>query len=388
MISREKTRRLALAYDELHEAAARRAGFYDFGDPTYRQGLRVLLSAFDSDIQLTEIGWQAAYDMILGTLVGRLYAQKGWAEHPEVLVNPIRQPLIITGLPRTGTTALHRLLAVDSQFQGLEYWLSTAPMIRPPRETWETHRAYWDCIADLQALYARIGDSRKAHDIVADEVEECTTILEQSFVSSIWSIAGLPSYEHWVLTQSARETYHRYVDVLRLIGAGEPNRLWLLKSPHHMGDIRTLLEVLPDACIIQTHRDPLKTIPSYCSALYMFGRDLEGDAAQPQVLGPRQCAHWRKALDQMQAVREQYPTRFFDVEHRHFLADPLGTVRSVYKHFGLSCSSEAEQRMRIWIVANSTSRHGTHTYADNSWGITADEICTTFADYRAQHQFD
>src|SRR5687767_4982145 len=126
---------LATLEDELHEAAAEMTGFDDFGSSGYRHGLRALLHAFDADLRLTETGRKAAYDMVLRMLKARLYAQRGWTEHPEVLATPVCRPVVITGLPRTGTTALHRLMSMDPQFQGLPTWLSQTPMIRPPRET-------------------------------------------------------------------------------------------------------------------------------------------------------------------------------------------------------------------------------------------------------------
>lgn len=382
------TMRILTPYEnKLHETAIREAGFDDFGDPVYRKGLRVLLEAFDTDLQLTETGWQVAYGMILRILTARLYTQKGWAEHPEVLATPIHRPLVIIGLPRTGTTAIHKLLSVDPQFQGIEAWLSETPMVRPPRETRETYPAYRACIANLEALYSRLPESRRAHDTVADEVEECGRILMQSFLRENWS-AHLPTYARWLLSQSARESYHRYVDVLRLIGAREPHKQWVLKSPYHMAEIDTLLEVFPDACIIQTHRDPLQAIPSFCSLLHIHGRDLVGEAAQSHVLGPRQCAYWRKALDRMQGARQRFPMQFFDLDHRRMLADPLGTVQSIYEYFTLTLSPGTQQRMLAWVAASPTSRHGKHQYTLDSWGITQAQICDTFADYRAKHRFN
>lgn len=382
-------RKLAHYEDELHDVASRKARFNEFGDPTYRQGLRALLDAFDTDLQLTETGWQAAYSRILRTLTARLYAQRGWAEHPEVLAIPIHRPIVITGCPRTGSTALHKLLSVDPQFQGLAFWLSDTPMIRPPRETWETHPAYRACITNLEALYTRIPELQKAHDIVAAEVEECTEVLMQSFVSNIWSVARLPTYGRWFLSQSARGSYRHYVDVLRLVGARDPHKRWLLKSPHHMAEIDTLLDVFPDACIIQTHRDPLEAIPSLCSLLHMQARDYEGAAAQSDAIGPRQCTYWRKALDRMQAARRKTPPiQFFDVDHRRFLADPLAIVHAIFEHFGLALSPHAEQQMRAWIAVNPTSRHGKHQYTVDLWGCTAAQIRDTFEDYRAQHHFN
>jgi hypothetical protein len=379
----------SLREGELRDAAIARTGLSDFGDTAYLTGLRVLLDAFETDLRLTPCGRQVARQRVLRALIARLYAQQGWTGHPEVLTQSISRPLIITGLPRTGTTALHRLLSVDPQFQGPETWLLRAPMIRPPRNTWAAHPAYRACAADLEAFHARVPQIPRAHESIAAEVEECSEILTQSFASDVWSVAyRLPTYRTWLANQSARDSYRRYVNVLRLIGAYEPQRRWLLKSPYHMFEMDALLEVLPDACIIQTHRDPVIAIPSLCSLAHMFVSDLAGDAVRPDAIGPWQCDYWRQAMDRMQAARRKLTRlRLFDVDHRRFTSDAMGTVRAIYEYLGLSLSAETERHMRAWIVAKPTARHGEHKYASDCWGVTPQQIAEVFADYRAQHEF-
>ena len=380
--------RLENLADELHSAASAATGLTDFGDRGYREGLRVLLKAFDTDTHLTETGWRFAYGAVLGTLVARLHTQKGWTERPHVTANVIAKPLIITGIPRTGTTALHKLLSMDSQFQGLEHWLTETPLVRPPRKTWDTHWAYRASVANLQAYFTLMPEMRKAHDMVAGEVDECLEILRQSFVSNRFGAGtDLPTYDSWFFAQSEQESYRRYADVLRLIGADEPQKRWLLKNPGHIAQIDALLHVFPDACIVQTHRDPLRALPSLCSTLHMARRMFEGDAARAGVIGPRECSYWREALDRTNAARQNRAEQFYDVDHRHFLADPLGTVRALYEHFGIDLCAATEQAMCAWIAADPTSRHGEHRYSIDSFGITEDEIRSQFADYRSEYQF-
>jgi len=368
----------------LHENATRISGLTDFGDTAYRDGLRVLLGALNADLQLSKSTRNYAYGWILGLLIARLHTQKHWAEHPEVLAVPIQRPLVITGIPRTGTTALHRLLSVDSQFQTLEYWLAATPMIRPPREKWDAHPLYRARIASIEAHYGETPDLRKSHDMAAAEAEECGIVLMQSFVSGVWSLCQLPTYAQWQRTQSARDSYRRYVDVLRLIGADDPGRRWLLKDPFHLADIDTLLEVFPDACIIHTHRDPIRAIPSLCNLMHMTRRGLAGEPAQ---LGPRHCDYWRMALDRTQAAYQKYPKQFFHVDQRQLLTEPLDTVRAIYDYFGFTLSRPAEQRMSEWVERQRNSAQHEPQYAVDSWGVTAAEIGEIFADYRERHRF-
>jgi hypothetical protein len=374
---------------ELHRAAVEATGREDFGDPEYLSGLRMLLRAFDTDPQLTESGRQFAYGTVLGTLTARLHTQHGWSQHPETLQQPIERPLVITGIPRTGTTALHKLLSMDPQFQGLERWLTETPMVRPPRESWETLPAFRATVANLEAFFCAMPEMRKAHDMVADEPDECLEVLRQSFVSNRFSSSVyLPSYDEWFFEQSESNSYRRYVDVLRLIGGADSGKRWLLKNPGHIAQIEALFEVLPDACIIQTHRDPVQAIPSLCSTLYMSRRMFEADATRAEIIGPRECRYWRQALNRTDLARRSRPKQFFDVEHRDFVADPMGTVKSIYDYFGLQLSEVAHDRMQVWIAARPTSRHGEHRYRLEDFGITASQVCDEFADYRVRHRWE
>lgn len=372
---------------QLHAIASQMAGgLDDFGPQDYLPGLRQLLASMDAEMQCTEMGAQFAIGTIAGTLAARLHTQQGWKQRPDYRNVQIRRPLVITGVPRTGTTALHKLLSMDSQFQGLERWLAEAPQVRPPRAAWDANPWYRLCVSNLEAFFAAMPEMRKAHDMVADEVDECLEITRQDFVSNRFgSSMQVPSYDRWWRQQSELPSYRRFVDVLRLIGADEPDRQWLLKNPGHVAEMDCLLEVLPDACVIQTHRDPVKAIPSLSSVLHMARRMFEGDAVQAKLIGPRELEYWARAMERTARVRSQRPDQFFDVDHREFHRNPMGVVRGIYDRFGLSLSDGAEARMQRWIAASPTSKHGEHRYDITDYGITADQVRQRFADYIERH---
>jgi hypothetical protein len=169
--------------------------------------------------------------------------------------------------------------------------------------------------------------------------------------------------------------------VLRLIGADEPDRRWLLKNPGHIAQMECLLAVFPDALIVQTHRDPVKAIPSLCSTLYMARRMYEGDATRPELIGPREIRYWSRAVGRTERIRAVSADQFFDVDHRRFHADPLGTVRAIYDRFGLTLGATALERMQRWIAASPTRRYGQHQYVLEDYGITATQVRAAFADY-------
>jgi hypothetical protein len=376
---------LTAAVDQLHETASNLTGLYGFGPQGYLEGLRKLLEAYETDLQLTDAG-RTAICARTGTLLqARLYAQDGWLKCNDVSLPEISAPLVIIGLPRTGTTALSWLLAMDDQWQGIEYWLTRTPMMRPPRDTWDSTVEFRACADFLNELFRNLPGARRFHtDVTACKHTECQLILMQSFVCNVWNHLNLPTYTAWYQSQDATQSYQRYVDVLRLIGAGESGRRWLLRSPCHMGEIGALLEVFPDARIIQTHRDPVESIPSLCDMLYVGAQELEGESARASIIGPRECTYWRRALDHVAAVRQRRSANFFDVDHREFLSRPLETVRAIYEHFGLTLQERITQRMSKWIGDNSKPKR---TLTPDRWGVSHADICEAFSGYRALHGF-
>src|SRR5215472_2586428 len=243
------------AEDLLHERAAALVGFEDFGDKDYLTGMRVLLNALDTDLELNPIGRERAFGSVLRALTGRLYSQKGWAEHPECLRTEIREPLVIVGLPRTGTTTLQKIMSLDPQFQGLEYWIAPNPMVRPPRDQWPDHPLYKNTVAGLEAADREEPMSRLIHDVAADDPDECLYMMLQRFVHNTFGASlGTPSYDEWWMAQDETPNYYRHRDNLKLVGMNDQPKRWLLRNISHLLYLDSLLEVFPDAHIIQTHR--------------------------------------------------------------------------------------------------------------------------------------
>ena len=215
-------------------------------------------------------------------------------------------------MPRTGTTALHKLLSTDPRFQVLESWLIPAPRVRPPRG--HVGRP----IPQFQMAQAQAEqippEFKAAHFTAPDEADECLVVLAQSFVSNLFgSTLPIPSYDDWMLSQDMHPTYARYADNLRLIGADAPGRTWLLKDPSTLLATDALLDVLPGARVLQTHRDPLDAMASVVSVLTgvraaMAGRDRVGAS-----IGS--CGSGRKPLDARPRCASPDRDAFFDVQY-------------------------------------------------------------------------
>jgi hypothetical protein len=224
---------------------------------------------------------QASAYRIGQSLDTRALAVKGLKERPDVLDRPIIQPIIIAGLVRSGTTALHLLLSLDPQFQGPEHWLTVYPMPRPPRDRWADIPAYISQKATLDAFLAASPEAADDHMMTAEGIEESLFILGSSFSSNMWpSMWNVPTYDRWYRGRDDSDSYRWLADVLRLIGAGDDRR-WLLKNPTDLFSLQEVLSIFPDAKVIQTHRDPVDSMPSVSNLIFSARRAFCGRQGRP-----------------------------------------------------------------------------------------------------------
>lgn len=375
-----------LAPEAMLAASAARTGLSDFGDPAFRDGLDRLLADLRA-LDLAAPFAQATAFRIGQFLDARAMAVDGLRAHPEVLAAPIRQPLIIAGLVRSGTTALHQLLSLDPQFQGPEHWLTVAPMPRPPRPSWPDHPQYRAVAGGIAAFVASAPEMLDDHMMSAEGIEESLFILATGFASNMWpSMWPVPRYDRWYRDRDDSDSYRWLADVLRLIGKDDGRR-WLLKNPTDLFSLRELLAAFPDAMIVQTHRDPVEAMPSICNLILAAQRVFSGDLADPAAIGRREVEMWAEALDRADRVRGASANRFFDIEFRDFTADQLGTVRRLYAHFGLTLSPATEAAMRAWLDAHRRRATAGPRYRPEDFGLTTEGLRARFADYRARRGY-
>lgn len=368
---------------DLHASAARRTGRSDFGaaEPDrYEQGLAVLLESLNGEAALTPAGSKALRSFLRGALTARLMSQAAWAAHPAHEQVAIERPVVITGLPRTGTTALHRLLAADPAAQGLEMWLTQVPQPRPPRESWAGNPAF-------QLLQAGFSDHHEAHPeflgvhyMAADQVEECWQLLQQSFRSvSFETLAYVPGYSRWLAGQDWTPAYLRHRRNLQLIGLPDAGRRWVLKNPSHLFALDALLAAYPDAIVIQTHREPATAIASACSLAAQASAGWS-TAFTAEVIGATQLELWSRGLASFAAARARRdPAQFHDVAYADLVADPLGTAEAIYERFGLPLSGEAADAMRALAGGPRPGGEGGHRYSLADFGLTQADVTARFA---------
>lgn len=359
---------------ELRESAVSLTGLSEFGADDFGDGLGVLAESLSRDAGLTEKGERAARAIVRGALTARLMSEAGFAAFPEQ--NEITRPVFVTGLPRTGTTYLHRLLAADPLAQGLELWLAAAPQPRPPREEWDANLAYTFVMKGLEKHHAARPSFSGVHDMGAGQVEECWQLLRQSMRSvSFECLFHLPGYSSWLADVDWAPAYRRHKRNLQLIGYGDSRR-WVLKNPSHIFALDALLAVYPDALVVVTHRDPAVALASMCSLAAQASAGWSA-AFQGAAIGADQLATWARGWRSFTAARQRYPAgTFYDVDYDQLVADPLSVVAGVYWAAGFALTEPALDAMRsLAAPADGAAGAGSgHRYSLADFGLTTAQV--------------
>jgi LPS sulfotransferase NodH len=366
---------LSLSPDRLMSAAVSRTGLDDFGARDFETGLAVLTNSAERDARLTTIGRLAVRQHILSALTTRLLEEalrkQGSAQPDEAGI----RSMVIVGLPRSGTTLLHRLLALKPGARGLAYWEVRNPVKphgRDRRLAWATRQL---------ALLDTLAPGFKAmHQVRAEDPEECWFLLDSSMTScTFWMTAPVYGYLDWCLGQDQSAGYARYREHLLRFSAERPDQQLVLKAPIHTMNLRLLRQALPEATIIQIHRDPVACVNSVNS----LTRELQGavtDHVDSARLG-------RANLDLLvQASRRGAEDRaaswqgepVIDVYYEDLVADPLGVLRTIFHRTGGDFSPEHQHRVRSYLLNDPASGHGPHRYRSGDFGLRDDDIRREF----------
>ncbi|MFI7589802.1 sulfotransferase family protein [Spongisporangium articulatum] len=363
-------------------AAVRATGLDDFGGTEHEEGLRVLLDDLASPAAgLTGVGRYQLRAQVRSALVARLLSQAGFARFPQYVETPVERPVFVVGLPRTGTTALHRLLTADPRHQGLELWLTEFPQPRPPRDTWDDDPVFGGIQAAYAAHHVLEPEFMGLHYIDAASVEECWRLLRQSGTSvGFESMAYVPGYSAWLARQDWTAAYARHRANLQLIGLGDERR-WVLKNPSHLLALDALMAAYPDALVVVTHRDPQIAVASACS-LAARATDGWSTVFTGEVVGRTQLDWVARCHHEFTSSRTHYDAaRFVDVQYDDFVADPVATVRRVYEAFDLGWSDAvADAVSRVDRASRSGAARPSHRYRLDDYGIGADDVHRAFAE--------
>lgn len=360
--------------EALFDRARRLTGLGDFGDPFFREPLRVLLDALATEAELTALGRVIARTDLVRLLQNRLYMTDVANHHPEIWAGEIAQPIVIVGLPRTGTTILHQLLAQDRSNRVLMTWEVMHPWPPPERETYETDPRIPIVASHLAGVDRLLPGFQRMHPMGATLPQECVALTAHDFASMLFSTTHfVPSYQAWLDAADLRWVYASHRRQLQYLQWRCPADRWVLKSPGHLWALDALLAIYPDARIVQTHRDPLTVVASLANLVAML-RSMASDRIDRAAIGAEWTARLADGLARAMAVRAALPTGtapIFDLHYRELIADEIGTVRRLYEHFGLELERDAEHRMHRFLADHPRDKHGVHEYTLAAAGLDA-----------------
>jgi hypothetical protein len=374
----------------LAEARSASGGLQDFGDPSFRDGLDVLCAAIQQQGKLSEMGRTILRGKILGQLINRLRVEDYFHRHPEIAQEVVSPPLVIVGLPRTGTTKLHRLLARDKRFHWMAFWESQFPVPMPGETLQSPHRRIAEARAMVSMMTEAMPRLMAIHPMDADEADEEVMLMEHSFLSAFNAYADIPGYTTWLDRQDQAPAYRYLRRMLQFLqwqkrARGIVADRWLLKAPHHLLRMDVLLRVFPGVQVIQTHRDPVQSIPSIASFIHtLWG--IYSEQADAHAAGAQWSELMRRALEHTMRIRRDAPAgRFLDVQFLDTVRHPLDVVRRVYDFIGQPLEHETETAMQAWLTRDAHGSAPAHDYQPESFGLSAVQIERDFAAYRHHH---
>jgi hypothetical protein len=371
-----------LSADALVDAAREETGLDDFGAGSFLDGLARLTDALSTEADLTPLGEGILAMRLRGLLASRLRIEDTYRVNPEIASEVVEGPVFIVGLPRTGTTALSQLLALDPQIRSLRVWESGAPVPPPEASTEHDDPRIAETARGLDAMYQTFPRMLSLHFITADGPAECQDLLGMSFRTAHFDgMAHVPSYTDWVMSCDMAPAYAYHRRTLQLLQWHCPPRLWHLKTPVHLLALDDVVTAYPDARFLWTHRDPAAVMGSVCD-LIAYTRSWVSDRDDSRQLGRQQLGLWSDAIGRGMAFRDASSQhRFADVAFDQLNDDPVATVSAAYEQIGLELSDAAATLMRNWSQQHAKGAHGVHEYGLDDWGLDAATVRAEFATY-------
>ncbi len=337
--------------------ARERAGYDNFGEDTWQEGLEVLVKALSTEGSLNELGEQVYADQIIGYLANRLQVERWYATHPEIDEQEIVAPLFGLGLPRTGSTALSFLLAADRSRRSLRTWEAGSPCPPPETATEETDPRIEGAAAGIEMSNQMFPDFVGMLPSSPTGPQECILIMALDFRSMVFEgMSLLPSYTEWLLSCDMAPAYRYHKRVLKLLQWHCPPTRWWLKSPAHMPTIRALDAVYPDARFVMSHRYLGQVLPSVCALKQALMSPLTTQQ-DLLALGRHETELWSESLRRLIEFREEgHAGRFFDVGFTELQSDPIAAMEALYQELGDELTGETRARMAQWWQESESDR--------------------------------
>ena len=369
---------------QLLNSATNTTKLSDFGELDFITGFELLVQSLEEEAELNTIGKLSAKTYLDQLLCNRLRMEENRKKDPEIAKQKIKRPIFITGLPRSGTTFLHALLAEDPNTRTPITWEVMYPSPSPQANNFSADKRIAQCANDLKWLDRLAPKFNSIHAVKAHLPQECIAITTHAFSSiQFHTTYNVPSYQAWLEQHDMVPAYQYHKRFLQHLQVHNSAERWLLKAPGHMYDIEALMQVYPDAQIIQTHRDPLKVIASISSHANVI-RAAFSDALEPREIAKDWQRYWKLALNRTQDYCQRHSTQAIsDVYYADLVADPIAVVKKLYTELNLEYSPEFETALQRYINRNPQSKH---KYTLQEFGFGKQSIETMFADYYEYHQ--
>ena len=373
--------------NEILDQAKSETGLSDLGEPLFLEGMNKLIDSVNNEANLNEIGIQAQPIRIQGLLSNRLRFEEDLKKFPEILEQEIIAPIVIVGLPRTGSTMTHRLLASDPNHTAMLWWEGRYPALLPGEKRGDIEARMQLGKAEVDAVVAASPEALDIHPWDYKGADEEILLLEHNFLSTVpESFMALPSYSEWVEEQDhalAYEDLKKFIQYLQWQNPGRENKRWVLKSPHHLGFIDKMISVFPDAKIIQTHRDPIKTVPSFCSMCANLFEPLTTNFDKV-FIGKHWSNKLTRALNHCMNISEKHPDNFLDLKFLNMIKDPIDEMKEIYNFIGEPFGEKTEVAMEAWREENKHEM-GAHKYSLEEYDLTESQINNNFSKYQQKY---
>jgi Sulfotransferase family len=385
LLDKSRIPRTPLRAIDLIETAKRRCDLDDFGEGDFLEGLSRLLASCHREARLNLIGKIALRTDLVRILCSRLSMERDRQLYPNIVRQEIREPLFIVGLPRSGTTLLHALLAVDPEHRAPLTWEVMSPS--PPTRRNEQRRIQF-ATQSCNFFNWLAPTFRHVHAVGAELPQECVSLMTPTFMSDQFdAMYYVPSYRTWFFRQDLLPAYEYHRRFLQHLQLRRRARRWVLKAPTHMFALPTLLSIYPDALFVQTHRAPLEAMASVSSLITILRRTFS-DSVDPSLVCREAILYWSETLNRFLQQRNQLAdNRICDLNYGEIRRDPIAAIQRLYKHLGWRLSPAAQQRMRMVLVNEPRSLYAKHRYDLSQFDVDAAASARVFATYSEQFGF-
>ena len=373
--------------EHVKQAAMKRTGLSDFGDPSFEAPFERLLEELPTH-PLSSLGTLLTEQTMVKAMSNRLRIQAFWKAHPELAEQKVERPIFVLGFPRTGTTLLQNLLCLDEGQRSLQFWEIQTPIPLDPNPARDQRKRYAIADRTLKLAYLVAPEQRQIHEIQPDTPEECWPLFSNSFAVLNYDLLSMfAGYGRWLLDYDMTGPYAFYRNTLKILALGRPGERYLLKCPEHLWFIDALLEVFPDARIVWTHRDPVASVASYCSLISLGQRMLRG-RIDPKQLGTHIQDRFLTGVSRAMAARDRSgkEDQFFDVDFKALVRDPAAVVRQVKAWADIPHDKASEARVQRYLATERGDKKGAHKYSAEVYGLDARAIHEEYAAYIARFQ--